>query len=66
MYDSEFRVVTDDGLLSFDEIQLTGTTSRNGTPVEEDVSSVEDRLKALIQQYYGHIEAKNYTVENNL
>lgn len=32
----------------------------------EQTASVENRLKALIQQYYGHVEAKNYTVEDNL
>ena len=66
MYDSEFRVVTDEALFSFDEEWMTGATFRNGTSDREQTASVENRLKALIQQYYGHVEAKNYTVEDNL
>lgn len=66
MYDSEFRVVTDEALFSFDEERMTGATFRNGTSDREQTVSVEKRLKALIQQYYGHVEAKNYTVEDNL
>ena len=66
MYDSEFRVVTDEALFSFDEERMTGATFRNGTSDREQTASVENRLKALIQQYYGHVEAKNYTVEDNL
>ena len=45
---------------------MTGATFRNGTSDREQTVSVEKRLKALIQQYYGHVEAKNYTVEDNL
>ena len=66
MYDSEFRVVTDEALFSFDEERMTGATFRNETSDREQTVSVEKRLKALIQQYYGHVEAKNYTVEDNL
>ena len=66
MYDSEFRVVTDEALFSFDEEWMTGATFRNETSDREQTASVENRLKALIQQYYGHVEAKNYTVEDNL
>ena len=66
MYDSEFRVVTDEALFSFDEERMTGATFRSGTSDREQTASVENRLKALIQQYYGHVEAKNYTVEDNL
>lgn len=66
MYDLEFRVVTDEALFSFDEEWMTGATFRNETSDREQTASVENRLKALIQQYYGHVEAKNYTVEDNL
>lgn len=64
MYDSEFRVVTDQGLLSFDEERITSATLP--AAVQNDgTATVEERLKALIQQYYRHIEAKNYTIEDN-
>ena len=45
---------------------MTGATFRNENSDREQTASVENRLKALIQQYYGHVEAKNYTVEDNL
>lgn len=49
MYDSEFRVVTDEALFSFDEEWMTGATFRNETSDREQTASVENRLKALIQ-----------------
>lgn len=64
MYDSEFRVVTDQGLLSFDEERITSATLP--VAVQNDgTATVEERLKALIQQYYRHVEAKNYTIEDH-
>lgn len=58
MYDTEFRVVRPEGVYSFDERRMTAT------PDKRD-DRVENRLKALIQQYYGHVEVKNYTVEDH-
>ena len=62
VYDSEFRAVTEDGYLSLDE---EGNSSSTGYSRSDSVAiRTENRLKALIQQYYRHIEAKNYTVED--
>ena len=62
VYDSEFRAVTEDGYLSLDD---EGNSSSTGYSRSDSVAiRTENRLKALIQQYYRHIEAKNYTVED--
>lgn len=60
-YDAQFRAVTDDRLLRFDEQQATATLRTTGETVPAD--SLADRLKALIQQYYSHAERKSYLVK---
>ncbi len=62
VYDSEFRAITDNGYLSLDE---GGNSAATGNSQPDSLTiQRQNRLKALIQQYYRHIEAKNYTVED--
>lgn len=76
VYDSEYRAMDDRTILSFDGERLTGLTVRGGDPTAEAsapaaalgpvppaADTLLGRLKGLIQHYYGHIEKKNYTVE---
>lgn len=48
-YEGRFRALTDDGVLSFDDEEPLPKTD-----------SLTDRFKALVQQYYGHVERKHY------
>ena len=59
-YDGEFRALTDGGVLALDD---TGThvTARPDTPAAD---TLVRNLQALIQQYYGRIEQKNYTPDD--
>ncbi len=48
-YEGQFRALTDRGEISFDDEAPIAHTD-----------SLSDRFKALVQQYYQHIERKNY------
>lgn len=68
-YDSGFEAVGGDRLLFFDERRTTGLyhdddlrRERNLTG-ESDAAELERRVKAFIQQYYTHLEQKDFTVE---
>ena len=56
-YDGEFRALTDGGTLRLDDA---------GSPVGEPTTadSLRPNFQALLQQYYSHIENKNYTVHD--
>ncbi len=56
-YDGEFRALTDGGTLLLDDA---------GSPVGEPTTadSLRPNFQALLQQYYSHIENKNYTVHD--
>ncbi|MEG1671929.1 MAG: LTA synthase family protein [Alistipes sp.] len=60
-YDAQFRAVTKDRLIQFDEQKATTTLRTTGERVAAD--SLEMQLKALIQQYYRHTEQKSYIVK---
>lgn len=54
-YDGQFRALTERGVLLFDDEQNKFTQSIAGT------DSLAQNLRGLIQQYYSHIERKDYT-----
>ena len=56
-YDGEFRALTDGGTLLLDDA---------GSPIGESpkADSLRPNFQALLQQYYSHIENKNYTVHD--
>ncbi len=60
-YEAGFRAVTNDRILRFDEREPS-VTDRAGGGRTDDPDSLADRFKALIQQYYAHIERKSYVV----
>ncbi len=60
-YDDRFQALTGDRIVRFDEQRSSSVRREDGTAVAAD--SVEERFKALIQQYYKHIEQKNYTAQ---
>lgn len=73
MYDNNaFQVVTDDYLVRFDEKQIIGVYALDDTFHERnlvgevDLSSVEVRLKGLIQSYYSRVENKDYDVRDSV
>lgn len=68
-YDNNmFQAITAEHLILFDENRVVAVYAKDDVKHEHnllgsvDVSSVERRMKAQIQSYYSHIEAKNYVV----
>ncbi len=53
-YDGRFRALTDSGTTTFDETQAPAP----------DADSLEHALRALVQQYYTHIEHKRYVIDD--
>ena len=69
-YDNNmFQAITADYLILFDEHKVVAVYAKDDIKHQHnllgsvDVSSIERRLKANIQSYYSHIEAKKYVVE---
>ncbi len=69
-YDNNmFQAITAGHLVLFDEKSVVAVYSKDDVRHEHnllgqvDVSSIEQRMKAMIQSYYSHIEAKNYIVK---
>ncbi len=66
-----FQAITTNHLILFDEKQVIAVYANDDYKHEHnllgqvDVSSIEKRLKAMIQSYYSHIEAKNYVIQDN-
>lgn len=58
-YDGRFRAATTGRLLYFDETTAE-SVPRGGVAPPVAADSLEDALKGLIQQYYSHIERKQY------
>ncbi|WP_418992723.1 LTA synthase family protein [Alistipes sp.] len=53
-YDGQFRALTGDGVVVVDE----------NAPADTVSGSAAQRLQAFVQQYYAHVESKNYTVDD--
>lgn len=69
-YDNNmFQAIAAEHLVLFDEKSVVAVYSKDDVRHEHnllgqvDVSSIEQRMKAMIQSYYSHIEAKNYIVK---
>ena len=68
-YDSGFEAVSGDRVLFFDEQRTTGSYRSDDLRREDDLSdgpeaaALERQVKAFIQQYYRHLEQKDFTVE---
>ncbi|MEG2365588.1 MAG: LTA synthase family protein [Alistipes sp.] len=60
-YDAQFRAVTRDRIVQFDEQKASTTLRATGATVAAD--TLEGAFKALIQQYYAHAERKSYIVK---
>jgi hypothetical protein len=64
-----FQAITADYLILFDEHKVVAVYAKDDVKHQHnllgqvDVSSIERRLKAMIQSYYSRIEAMNYLVE---
>lgn len=58
-YDGEFRALTDEGIVRLDDSGAGPT--QQPTPAADTLAM---RFQALLQQYYEHIENKNYTVHD--
>ena len=56
-YDGKFRALTDDGAVVLDD---SGTEMQE-CPATPAADSLTQSFRALIQQYYSHIERKSYT-----
>ena len=59
-YDGQFRALTGDAILRFDDAGSTVTPRHAGNPAPAEASLLPD-FQALVQQYYTHIERKSYT-----
>lgn len=59
-YDGQFRALTGDAILRFDDAGSTVAPRHAGNPAPAEASLLSD-FQALIQQYYTHIERKSYT-----
>jgi len=53
-YDGVFRALTQEGIVEFDD----------SVPLDTAAGSHERRLRALVQQYYAHIEQKRYVADD--
>ena len=68
-YDSGFEAVSGDRVLFFDEQRTPGSYRSDDLRREDDLSdgpeaaAPERQVKAFIQQYYRHLEQKDFTVE---
>lgn len=62
-YDGQYRAVTDEALLSFDDAASAVTPRPGHVPDAAAADSLLDRFRALVQQYYSHVERKRYTPE---
>ena len=68
-YDSGFEAVGGDRLLFFDERRTTGSYRTDDLRREHDLrndpeaAALERHVKAFVQQYYRHLEQKDFTVE---
>ncbi len=62
-YSGGFRAVTDSLLLTLEENRATSTL-RTNTSSENHEEALQEQLKALVQQYYSHVEQKNYTIHD--
>lgn len=58
-YDGEFRALTDEGIVRLDDSGAGPT--QQPTPAADTLAM---RFRAFLQQYYEHIENKNYTVHD--
>ena len=66
-----FQAITDSVVIYFDEEKILGAYARSDTLQQHNLSGTENgavqdaerRLKAVIQQYYQHLEEKNYLVK---
>lgn len=62
-WDGEFRAVTGDGTIRFDDTQPGPVTDAAGGDAAEAATLLQD-FRALVQQYYSHVEKKSYTVHD--
>ncbi len=53
-YDAGFRALTSEGVAAFDD----------ALPPAPDTDPTELRFRALVQQYYAHIERKSYVIDD--
>ncbi len=53
-YDTGFRALTDAGVAAFDD----------ALPPAPETDTLELRFRALVQQYYAHIERKSYVIDD--
>ncbi len=60
MFDSKFKTVTHDAITEFDENEFNIIQRSDSVAIAQDNKEVEQSLKALIQQYYTHIEKMSY------
>ena len=64
-----FQAITADYLILFYEHKVVAVYAKDDVKHQNnllgtvDVSSIERRMKAMIQSYYSRIEAKNYLVK---
>ena len=70
-YDNNlFQAITADYLITFDEKSIVGVYTKDDVEHshnlvgEVDVEVVERDLKAFIQSYYTHVEAKDYLADD--
>ena len=70
-YDNNlFQAITGQHLILFDESRIVGVYTKDDIKRERnlmdeiDTSSIERRMKAMIQGYYTRIERKSYVVES--
>lgn len=63
-YDGQYRALTDDLILGFDDAQGAATPRPGRTPPDgQAADSLLQGFRALVQQYYSRIERKSYTPE---
>ena len=56
-WDGAFQAVTNDGVIRFDDTQDIPAAAGTAEPLLQD-------FRALVQQYYSHVEKKSYTVHD--
>lgn len=63
-YDGQFRALTDDTIIRFDDTAEEITARQADGTVPANANSLLQDFQALVQQYYTHIERKSYTAND--
>lgn len=63
-YDGRFRALTDEGIVLLDDAAKEASQPSVSCQASPAADSLLQRLRAMVQQYYSHVERKRYTAND--